>query len=109
MILLRRIYGYLCTFILLVNHFGNGCTLYLNDSRPSRSMLFAQLRAIHVAHHIIPGIAAIHNASVRPCRMKPSRKTTPDRTPFKVGINRRGPSSGLVGRTPCFRGRKYAL
>jgi hypothetical protein len=83
--------------------------LYLKDSRPSRSILFAQLREIQVASHMTPGTPATHNASAVPCLRNPSRNTTPARIPFNAGINRSGPSSVLVGRIPCFRGRKYAL
>ena len=85
-------------------------TLYFKFSRPSRSMLFAQDLAIHIAHHITLGITPIQSpSSPDPLLTSPLRKTTPARTPFNTGINRRGPSSGFLGSTLCFNGRKYAV
>ena len=85
-------------------------TLYLSFSKPSKSMLFAQLRPIQTAIHMMDGTAAIQTVSVaRLCRMIPSRNTTPAKRPFRAGRKRIGPSSGFDGRMLCLSGRKYAV
>jgi hypothetical protein len=61
-------------------------TLYLSFSRPSKSTLFAQLRAIQIAAHMTEGIAATHNVSLLLWRTNPPKKTTPAKIPFNTGI-----------------------